>query len=71
MADLTTYDVLRQHFGDRQYYEGEQRELSSAEAKSLVSLGVLAERQAKAEPPLLNKAERVPTNKAAGAATEE
>lgn len=58
----TTYEVARQHLGDRLYQEGETRELDANEAKRLVDLGVLVE--SKAEPKHANKARKAaPENK--------
>lgn len=60
MSNIVTYNVLREHEGDRFYKTGETRDLDSAEAKQLVDLGVLA----KAEKAHANKAEPAsPKNK--------
>jgi hypothetical protein len=64
-ADMPDYKVLRQHDGDKQYWEGDKRTLPAADAKHLVDLGVLKEIKAKAEAAPLNKAEPAPANKAA------
>lgn len=37
-----TYQVLREHLGDRNYAKGETRELNESDAKHLVESGVLA-----------------------------
>ncbi|MBY5689348.1 hypothetical protein HFO41_10985 [Rhizobium leguminosarum] len=60
MSSKVIYTVLRSHEGDKFYKEGDKRELSAAEAKHLVELGVLA----KAEPTPQNKAAPAPKNKA-------
>lgn len=61
-----TYDVLREHDGDRFYRTGESRVLDEGAATELVRLGVLAE--AKAEGAPANKAEgKARANKAAKA----
>lgn len=68
MSDLVKYDVKREHEGDRFYKTGETRELSEADAKRLVDLGVLAraagDEATKAEPAPKNKAEKPNANKA-------
>ncbi|RVT80214.1 hypothetical protein EM858_04255 [Agrobacterium sp. CNPSo 2736] len=65
MGKTITYDVMREHEGDRFYRSGETRDLNEVEAKHLVELGVLVERStAKAETKVKNKAEQVPSNKA-------
>jgi len=65
MAEKFIYKVLRQMDGDRQYLEGDTRELTEAEAKHLVDLGVLKRvGSAKSEPASENKAEAAPANKA-------
>lgn len=63
MAEIHTYEVLRQMDGDKTYYQGDTRELSESDAKHLVNLGVLR----KAEPAAQNKSEKAPANKAAKA----
>ncbi len=64
MAEKFTYKVLRQMDGDKQYFEGDTRELTEAEAKHLVDLGVLEKTgKAKSEPAAENKAEEAPANK--------
>jgi len=65
MAEKFTYKVLRQMDGDKQYFEGDTRELTEAEAKHLVDLGVLKKvGAAKSEAAPMNKAESAPANKA-------
>lgn len=49
------FDVLRQHYGDKQYWPGDERDASEADVKHLVESGVL-KRQ---------KADQRPANKAA------
>jgi hypothetical protein len=66
-AEMPEYKVLRQHDGDKQYWEGDKRELSAADAKQLVDLGVLKEVKAKAETAPQNKAEPAPANKSISA----
>lgn len=56
-----TYDVKREHEGDRFYRSGDERVLDEAEAAHLVRLGVL---EPKAEKPAKNKAEQPAKNKA-------
>ena len=40
---MTIYDVKREHYGDKYYLTGEQREANPAEVKHLVDKGVLVE----------------------------
>lgn len=62
---MKTYDVVRQHLGDRMYVPGDKRQANPAEVSHLVSAGVLAEPAAtKAEKPPLNKAAKPVSNKA-------
>lgn len=62
MADKRTYDVKRQHLGDKLYAEGDERELDPNEAERLVQLGVLEE--SKAESKTATKARKgAPENK--------
>lgn len=56
------YRVKRQHYGDKEYREGDKRELSPNDARQLVDLGVLEE--IKAEPEPQNKMQPEPQNKA-------
>ncbi|MBY5733508.1 hypothetical protein HFO26_24975 [Rhizobium leguminosarum] len=60
MSSKIVYTVMRSHEGDKFYKEGDKRELSAAEAKQLVELGVLV----KAKPAPQNKAAPAPKNKA-------
>ncbi|WP_042954174.1 hypothetical protein [Rhizobium leguminosarum] len=62
MSSKIAYTVLRSHEGDKFYAEGDIRELSAADAKHLVDLGVI--KLLKAEPKPKNKAEATPKNKA-------
>lgn len=59
------YRVMRQHFGDRLYQAGDEREASEGDVAHLVANGVLEPIQVKAEPALANKAEPAIRNKAA------
>ena len=59
------YRVMRQHFGDRLYQAGDEREASEGDVAHLVANGVLELIQVKAEPALANKAEPALRNKAA------
>ena len=62
------YTVLRQHFGDRMYQPGDERELDGPDGDRLVRQGVLEPAKAKkAEPEAETKAERKPANKAEAA----
>lgn len=58
------YKVLRQHDGDRQYWQGDEREMDEADAIQLVRLGTIAKLrdinaaavlENKMAPPMLNK----------------
>lgn len=40
---MTIYDVKREHYGDKYYLTGEQREANPADVKHLVDKGVLVE----------------------------
>lgn len=63
---MKTYDVLRQHTGDKPYKKGDTREANPGDVKHLVDAGVLQEVKAKAEKPAANKAEKAaPKNKSA------
>ena len=55
------YRVMREHYGDRAYVEGDEREAEPRDVAHLVARGVLVE--AKAEPALKNKAEPAVQNK--------
>lgn len=56
------YKVLKQHYGDKQYWAGDTREINSELiAKELVKRGLIAEKEA--EKPQ-NKAQKAPLNKA-------
>ncbi len=63
-----TYDVKREHYGDKAYATGDTRELDPNEAKRLVELGVLAEQKPAKSPE--TKAAKAPSNKAMKAAPE-
>lgn len=61
---MKSYEVLRQHLGDKQYFKGDQRKADEADVKHLIDRGVL--REAKSEKAPANKAEKAaPKNKAA------
>lgn len=63
---MKIYDVLRQHFGDKQYFKGDKREANEGDVKHLIDKGVLREAGAKAETLAANKAEKAaPKNKSA------
>ena len=40
---MAMYDVKREHYGDKYYQTGEQREANPADVKHLVDKGVLVE----------------------------
>lgn len=58
---MATYKVLRQHYGDKPYSEGDTREAEPRDVAHLVERGVLE----KAEPAVQNKAAPKLRNKAA------
>lgn len=58
------YRVLRQHYGDKEYYPGDSRELNDIDGKHLVSMGLLEDAEQKKEPEPSNKMETEPQNKA-------
>jgi hypothetical protein len=60
MAEKVTFNVLRRHEGDKLYEENDTREMTEADARQLVGLGVLERADAKPK----NKAEPAPSNKA-------
>lgn len=68
MTNKVTYDVKREHYGDKPYVTGDTRELDPNEAKRLVELGVLAEQKQAKSPE--TKAAKAPSNKAMKAAPE-
>lgn len=53
------FNVIRQHFGDKMYMPGDEREAAESDVAHLVRAGVLE----KAEAAPKNKAERAPKNK--------
>ena len=56
---MAKFKVMRQHYGDRLYIEGETREADASTVNELVKRGVLkavAAPENKAEKPLRNKA---------------
>jgi len=57
------YLVKRQHYGKKEYYEGDTRELSPEDARQLIDLGVIEEIKKKPSPE--NKMQPEPRNKAA------
>ena len=58
---MQTYKVIRQHYGDKQYWVGDERDLSDFDAKRLIEQGVI---EAKKEPELSNKKAQPLKNKA-------
>jgi hypothetical protein len=60
------YKVIRQHWGDRQYMEGQEREVKNeADAKELLRMGLIADAKEveKAAPKPKNKMAKEPANK--------
>lgn len=63
---MKTYQVIRQHLGDKMYMPGDTREANPSDVKHLVDAGVLKDAKAKAETAPINKAEKAaPKNKSA------
>ncbi len=60
------YQVLRQHFGDKQYMAGDEREVKNkSDADQLIKMGLIAEtKEEKAAPKAQNKMAKKPQNKA-------
>lgn len=62
------YKVTRQHWGDKQYYEGDEREVAvKSDANLLIDMGLIAEVAAvdeKAAAKPKNKMAKEPANKA-------
>ena len=62
------YKVTKQHWGDRQYYEGDTREVKvKSDAEQLMKMGLIADADAEAEkaaPKPKNKMAKEPENKA-------
>lgn len=70
------YKVIRQHYGDKQYFAGESREVTNEhDAQTLIKMRLIApfggesknptaEQKAKAKSVPKNKAETAPQNKA-------
>lgn len=58
------YEVLKQHYGDKQYYEGDIRQLDDDfTAKRLIEFGLIG-KAAEANKKVQSKAKKVPNNKA-------
>ncbi|WP_198333641.1 hypothetical protein [Psychrobacter namhaensis] len=60
------YQVLRQHFGDKQYMAGDEREVKNkSDADQLIKMGLIAEtKEEKAAPKAQNKMAKKTANKA-------
>ena len=59
------YQVLRQHFGDKQYFADDEREVKNkTDAEQLIKAGLIAEIKEKAEPKAQNKMAKKTSNKA-------
>lgn len=67
MEQPARYRVLREHIGDRAYFEGEEREALPSQVGHLLGRVLEPLEAAKAEPTPRNKAEgAAPANKASG-----
>lgn len=63
MVVIMEYEVLKQHYGDKQYYEGDIRQLDDDfTAKRLIEFGLIG--KAHANKKVQSKAKKVPSNKA-------
>ena len=62
---MAIFITERQHFGDRLYMPGDEREAAPSDVAHLVANGVLRPARTKAEPEVANKAEPKLRNKAA------
>lgn len=58
------FKVLREHYGDQLYTEGDEREANERDVEHLLKAGVLQKADAKSEPEPENKSEPAPDNKA-------
>lgn len=62
------YKVTKQHWGDRQYFEGDTREVKvKSDAEQLMGMGLIAEidvKEEKGAPKPKNKMAKEPANKA-------
>lgn len=60
------YTVIRQHYGDKQYYEGDKRTVKNeSDAKELIRAGLIADtKEEKAAPKAQNKMAKKTANKA-------
>ena len=43
---MQTYKVIRQHYGDKQYWVGDERDLSDFDAKRLLEQDVITDKKA-------------------------
>ena len=58
---MQTYKVIRQHYGDKQYWVGDERDLGDFDAKRLLEQGVIADKKS---PETSNKRAQTLKNKA-------
>ena len=58
---MQTYKVIRQHYGDKQYWVGDERDLNDFDAKRLLEQGVIADKKS---PETSNKRAQTLKNKA-------
>lgn len=58
---MKTFEVKRQHLGDKMYMPGDTREAAPGDVQHLIDNGVLAEVKAERKPP--NKSEPPVSNK--------
>ena len=64
MVVIMEYTVLRQHYGDKQYYAGDRRKVdNNHDAKALIDMGLIAPTTQKAKASPKNKAEPALENK--------
>ena len=62
---MTEYTVIRQHFGNRQYFEGETRQIDDDRtAQELLKMGLITPKSDAIKPKIDKKASEKPQNKA-------
>lgn len=62
---MTEYTVIRQHFGDRQYFEGETRQVDDDRtAQELLKMGLIAPKSDAIKPKSDKKSSEKPQDKA-------
>lgn len=67
---MDDYQVTRQHYGDKQYYEGETRKLNAIDAKLLIAAGLVSD-PAEAKKAAAAEAKKAAAAEKAAAAAEK